>query len=193
MKGVIWKIDGRKSVVLFQNGDFRAIATPPDARVGMTVTVSYNKKRIFLFAGALCAVVIAAVLPAVFYFSPAGYFDCIIAYKEDRRIIVECAVNHFDRIFETRIFSAEKLFSESLPELKHKRFDDGYAAILKSASVLPVKAKKTRILIRIAHKDLNRAEKIKERIIHLNGELKTATGRALPLTFEIERIVKRKF
>jgi hypothetical protein len=188
MKGVIWKIEGRKSIVLFQNGDFRAIPTPTDAQIGMAISVSYNKKRLFLFAAALCAVVIAAVSAAVLYFSPAGYIDFIITYEaeEDRRIIVEFAANRFDRILDTRVFSAEAAFFESLPPLKYKDISDGCANILKAASIFPGNAKNTQALIRITHKDMRRAAEIKDRFIHLTGELELTTGRKLPLTFELE-------
>ncbi|GMO24779.1 MAG: hypothetical protein Pg6A_11800 [Termitinemataceae bacterium] len=185
MKGVIWKIEGRKSIVLFQNGDFRAIPTPVDAQIGMAVSVSYNKKRIFLFASALCAVAIAAVSAAALYFSPAGYIDIIYERADDRRIIVEFSINRFDRILETRIFSAEAAFSESLPALKHKDVDEGYADTFKAASLLPAAS---RLRLQITHMDIQRAEELKARFIHLTGELETMTGRTLPLTFEIERL-----
>jgi hypothetical protein len=63
----------------------------------MAVSVSYNKKRIFLFAAALCAIAIAAVSTVVLYFSPAEYIDIIYEQAEDRRIIVELSINRFRR------------------------------------------------------------------------------------------------
>jgi hypothetical protein len=183
MKGVIWKIEGRKSIVLFQNGDFRAIPTPPDAQTGMAVTVSYNKKRLFVFAGILCALVIAAVFSALMYFLPAGYID-IIYGQEDRRIIVELTLNRFDHILEARIFSSQPAFSASLPPLTYEELDKGYANILKAASLLPIAPE---LRIQITHKDIRRAEKIKARLEYLTGAVEEMTGRKLSLTFEIEQ------
>ncbi|MDR1931430.1 MAG: anti-sigma factor domain-containing protein [Spirochaetales bacterium] len=183
MKGVIWKIEGRKSIVLFQNGDFRAIPTPPEAQTGMALTVSYNKKRLFVFAGILCSLVITVVFAALMYFLPAGYID-IIYGREDRRIIVELMVNRFDHILETRIFSSQPAFSASLPPLKYEELDEGYANTLKAASLLPMAPD---VRVQITHKDIRRAEKIKARLEYLTKAVEEMTGRKLSLAFEIEQ------
>jgi hypothetical protein len=183
MKGVIWKIEGRKSIVLFQNGDFRAIPTPPDAQIGMAITVSYNKKRLFVFATAVCATVFAAVTAAVLYFSPVGYIDIIYGKAEEQRIIVELAVNRFNRILDTRVFSTEAVFSMSLPPFNHKDINEGYANTITAASVSPAAPE---VLIQITHKDIRRAEDLKGRFLRLTESLETKIGRTLSLTFDLE-------
>jgi hypothetical protein len=43
MKGVIWKIEGDKSICLMTNGDFRTIPSPQGAEIGMVLSFSYYK------------------------------------------------------------------------------------------------------------------------------------------------------
>jgi hypothetical protein len=185
MKGVIWKIEGQKSIVLFRNGDFRAIPTPPDAQIGMAVTVSYNKKQIAIFALVVCAAVFAVVSAAVLYFSPVGYIDIVYGKAEEQRIIVELAVNRFDRILDTRLFSTEVAFSTSLPPFNHRNIDEGYANTITAASVSPATPE---VFIQITHKDIQRAVELRWRFLHLTESLEAKTGRTLSLTFELERL-----
>ncbi|MDR0525776.1 MAG: anti-sigma factor domain-containing protein [Spirochaetaceae bacterium] len=183
MKGVIWKIEGRKSVVLFQNGDFRAIPTPPDAQPGMTVTVSYNRKRIILFAALLCAATVSGFL----YFSPAGYIDLIIYdSEEDRRIIVEFAANRFGRILEIHRFSTEPSFAESLPPLKYKDIDEACADTLKAASLFFPSARASQVRIHITYQNIQEAEKLKTRLVRIIEGLEEMTGRKLRTLFKLE-------
>jgi hypothetical protein len=184
MKGVIWKIAGRKSIVLFQNGDFRAIPTPPDAQIGMAITVLYNRRLIAIFAAAVYAVVIAVVSAIVLYFSPVGYIDITYGKAKEQRITVELVVNRFDRILDANISSAESGFTESLPLFKHKGLNEGYTNAIITASLYPATPK---ILLQITHKDTRRIEELKERLLRLTESLEAKTGRILSPTFELER------
>ncbi|MDR0562123.1 MAG: anti-sigma factor domain-containing protein [Spirochaetaceae bacterium] len=189
MKGIIWKIEGQKSIVLFQNGDFRAVPTPPDAQTGMTVTVSYNRKRMVLFAAVLFAAVAAAVSGTVLYFSPAGYIDIIVyAQEDDRRIIVEFAANRFDRILEIRHFSTESSFAESLPPLKYKDIDEACADALKAASLFFPSAKESQARIQITHRNIQRAQELKTRFTRIIESIEEMTGRRLLAAFKVETL-----
>lgn len=183
MKGVIWKIEGKKSIVLFQNGDFRSIPTPPDARTGMAVTVAYNKKLLAVFAGLACAVIVAVFSILAPNFFHAGYIDIIYGRPDERRIIVELVVNRYDRILETRIFTTETAFAASLPTFDHRHLDDGYANTIMAASLYPVAPE---VRVWIAHKNMRKAEEIKTRLLRLTDSLEARTGRALSLSFETE-------
>jgi hypothetical protein len=66
VKGVIMKVGEQKSVVLFTNGKFGSIPTPKNAQVGMVIHISYNRKKILLFA-VLAALVLAALLAGAHY------------------------------------------------------------------------------------------------------------------------------
>jgi hypothetical protein len=64
MKGILFQIGNPKSIVLLNNGKFDVIDTPPDARVGMVVTVKRTKRRIIMAAIIIgvVAIIIGAVL-----------------------------------------------------------------------------------------------------------------------------------
>jgi hypothetical protein len=72
VKGVIMKVGEQKSAVLFTNGKFGSIPTPKNAQVGMVIHISYNRKKIALFA-ALAALVLTLVGVCFFYFKTAGH------------------------------------------------------------------------------------------------------------------------
>jgi hypothetical protein len=66
------KVGERKSVALFTNGKFGYIPTPKNARAGMVIYISYNRKKIVFFA-VLAAFVLAALLTGAYYFKAAGH------------------------------------------------------------------------------------------------------------------------
>jgi hypothetical protein len=64
MKGILFQIGEPKSIVLLNNGRFDVIDTPPDARVGMLVTIRHSRRRliVLVIAAAAVALVIGVVL-----------------------------------------------------------------------------------------------------------------------------------
>jgi hypothetical protein len=56
MKAVIMQIHGKKSIVLFSNGKFGTIPTPPGCEEGSVVTIYFNKRL------KLLAIILAAIL-----------------------------------------------------------------------------------------------------------------------------------
>ncbi|MDR0409774.1 MAG: anti-sigma factor domain-containing protein [Spirochaetaceae bacterium] len=60
MKAVIMQVRGKKSIVLFSNGKFGTIPTPPGCEEGSVVTI-YVNKRLKLLAIILAAAVLLAL------------------------------------------------------------------------------------------------------------------------------------
>jgi hypothetical protein len=186
MKGVIMRAGPQKSIVLFNNGKFGTIPTPPNGETGMIVSVSYNKKAAVLLGLLCCAVLLCAMLAAGWlYFTPAGLLH--LRYGEgETAALVELAYNRFSRIVDYRPLNAQAVSPlADIASIRHSPVPAAYERLIKTLSRSPALMAHTTARVRIAQDDLSRAKAI-ERDLSLRSEsLMTAAGRRLSVTFEL--------
>jgi hypothetical protein len=196
MKGVIWKIEDKKSTVLFTNGDFRVIRTPEGAEIGTVIAVNYNRKALYMLTGIAALLLIFACVGAVSYFSPAAYIDITYQQKKgnaaDTQVIVELAVNRYGRIVAVRSFSAGGTLVVHSLSLQHQKMEAGYAAIVREGSSLPKSkpAGKAQIAVTIAQKDLEKAETLRGLLLKETAAIEADTGYKLSVTIDVYQIKK---
>jgi hypothetical protein len=79
MKGILFQVGDPKSIVLLNNGKFDVIDTPPNAKVGMLVTIKRTKRRIIMaiIIIGIAAVIIGAVFCAL-HFGFFGEHECLM-------------------------------------------------------------------------------------------------------------------
>ncbi|MDR1179324.1 MAG: hypothetical protein LBK44_02365 [Spirochaetales bacterium] len=172
MKGVVVRLDGKKSIVLFNNGKIGRILNPPQCRVGMIVDVRHNRKRIFL------AAVIALVLAALFlcakylYFSPVGYLQITYEQGEHFKVAVELEYNRLGRVVDTRPLHTKTFSPLGEMDVHGKRIDEAYKEVsLAIISALPRDAE-TWADVRIAQDDLEATTEISQCLGSLTGEIR---------------------
>lgn len=193
MKGVIWKIEDKKSTVLFTNGDFRVMPLPAGAEIGAVVTVSYNRKALYALAGVIFLLIAAACFGAVSWFSPAAYIDITYWQKKDgaeTQVVVELAANRYGRIVAARPFSADGTLVVHSLSLKFQKAEAAYAAVIIAGNGLPKSRAggRARITVTVAQKNIEQAEILRGLLLRETAALEAETGRALEVTADVYRI-----
>ncbi|MDR2535001.1 MAG: hypothetical protein LBD29_03095, partial [Treponema sp.] len=183
MKGVIMQIDGKKSIVLFNNGKIGAIPTPAHCRVGSVVTVSSNRKAVILSAALVCAVLLCAVLTAgLLYFKSAGYIH--ITYGDKDGASVELSYNRFKRILGVRPLNVQAVAPLAELAVRHKKIERVYETIMLSfinSTGVPAQ----NIIVGIAQDDLAQAKEIERGLTLLTEPLSTAAAERFSARFDL--------
>lgn len=194
MKGVIWKIEDDKSIVLFTNGDFRVMPAPEGAEVGTVVSVSYNRKALYAIAGIICLLLAAVCFGAVSCFSPVAYIDITYQQKKDgdaeTKAVIELAANRWGRVVAARSFSADGTLVVHSLSLKFQKTEAAYAAVVRAGSGLPKhKSKgKARVSVTVAQKDIEKAETLRGLLLRQTPALEAESGLRLDVTIDVYRI-----
>ena len=151
MRGVITEINGNKCIVLFNNGKIGSIPMPGYAKVGTVVTVSRDRKGIFILAALLCATLIAAFFAWRFlYGASVGYL-----YVANGPVEMEFSYNRFERVLDARPLTqpAVKIVAELL--YQNKKVEDVF---------LHFSQAEKRVRVYIAQDDLAKARELEQRL-----------------------------
>jgi hypothetical protein len=185
MKGLIMRAGPQKSIVLFNNGKFGAIPTPPNGEAGMIVSVSYNRKAVLL-RGAICCVLLAGGLLSGgwLYFTPVGYIQ--VRYGEDQNAaLAELAYNRFSRILDYRPLNVQAVSPLADLSIRHSPVSSGYEELIKAFIRSPAPGGQSPARVRIARDDLARAKALENALSLRTEALAAALGRRLPAVFEL--------
>jgi uncharacterized protein (TIGR00156 family) len=177
------QIDGKKSIVLFNNGKIGAIPTPVYCRVGSVVTVSSNRKAVILSAALACAVLLCAVLTAgVLYFKTAGYIH--ITYGDKDGASVELSYNCFRRILGVRPLNVQAVAPLAELAVRHKKIERVYEIVMLSfinSTGVPAQ----NITVGIAQDDLAQAKEIERGLTLLTEPLSAAAPERFSARFDL--------
>ncbi|MDR1388835.1 MAG: hypothetical protein LBJ31_02535, partial [Treponema sp.] len=131
MKGVIMQKGDKKSIVLFNNGEFSSIPTPPHCEVGTVITVSYNRKKIILFVSLACTLLLCLFLLARFlYFTPAGFLRIAYNGKNESSAAVELTYNRMERIMKIRPLTQNMVEAVARLSAVNKKIPASYEEVI---------------------------------------------------------------
>jgi hypothetical protein len=185
MKGVIMRVEGRKSIVLFNNGTIGAIPTPPHCQEGAVITVSFNKKRAALFVLLVCAILVCAVFAArFFYFTPAGYLH-IALENGAAGGSAELAYNRASRVIAFRPLDTRTAAEMAEVSIRHKKLEDAYADMVMALAASPNAQGRFTARVRIAHDNLAKAKEIERALSLLSEPLMAASSAQFSTSFEL--------
>ena len=183
MKGVIMQIEGKKSIVLFNNGKIGALPTPAHCRVGSVVTVSSNRKAIVLSAALVCGVLLCAVLTTrILYFKPAGYIH--ITYGDKNGASVELSYNRFKRILGARPLNVQAVAPLAELAIRHKKIERVYETVMLSF-IGSADLHAQNITVGIAQDDLGQAKEIERGLALLTEPLSAAVEERFSAQFDL--------
>ena len=186
MKGVIMHIEGRKSIVLFNNGTIGTIPTPPHCQEGAVISVSFNKKRAALFAALVCAVLVCAVFAAqFFYFEPAGYLRVALENGAAQGS-AELAYNRAARVIAFRPLDTRAAAALAEVSIRHRKLEAVYADVVVAlAAASPGAQGRFAVQARIAHDNLAKAKAIERALSQLAEPLMAASNAQISASFEL--------
>ncbi|MDR1238503.1 MAG: anti-sigma factor domain-containing protein [Treponema sp.] len=165
MKGVIMKKGDKKSIVLFNNGEFRSIPTPPHCEVGTVVFVSYNRNKIVLFVSSACMLLLCFFFFAQFlYFTPAGFLRVSYGDKNETGAASELTYNRVARVAKIRPLTQNAVDTAAGLSAINKKIPAAYgdviAAFLRSPDIPP----QNTITVAVAQDNLSRAKTIEQNL-----------------------------
>jgi hypothetical protein len=170
MKGVIMKKGDKKSIVLFNNGEFSSIPTPPHCEVGTVVTVSYNKRKIVLFVSFACILLLCFFFLARFlYFTPVGFLRITYGGQDGTKASIELSYNRMERI--TKIWPLTQNAVEAAAGLSvvNKKIPAAYGEVITAFLRSPDIPPQNTVTVAIAQDNLSRAKTIEQNLSLLSS------------------------
>lgn len=166
MKAVIMQAGRQKSIVLFNNGKFGIIPTPPNCEIGMVVNVSYNKRKIIALVCA--ALIIFFGIVCGLYFTPAGFLRITRGGGEDggEAVAVELTYNQMKYITAIRPLTQTAVVIVLESSVINKKIPQGFDQVIKSLRRSGGQTEKA-VHVAIAQNNLEEAKKIERRLLRL--------------------------
>jgi hypothetical protein len=188
MKGVIMKKGDKKSIVLFNNGEFRSMPTPPHCEVGTVVAGFYNRRRIIFFVSLSCALLLCFFFLARFlYVTPAGFLRISYGGKNEANVAIELTYNRIERITKIRPLTQNAVETAAGLSAANKKIPDAYGEVIAAFLGSPVIPPQTTVTVAIAQDNLSRAKTI-ERNLSLLASLPSPLAAVFELyTLELYR------
>jgi hypothetical protein len=163
MKGVIMKKGDKKSIVLFNNGEFRSIPTPTHCEVGTVVAVSYNRKKMVLFISFACILLLCFFFLARFlYFTPIGFLQ--ISYGGKNETAIELTYNRMERITKIRPLTQNAVETVAGLSAVNKKIPAAYEELIVAFLCSPDIPPQNTVTVAIAQDNLSRAKMIEQNL-----------------------------
>jgi hypothetical protein len=187
MKGVIMKKGDKKSIVLFNNGEFSSIPTPLHCEVGTVVTVSYNRKRILFFVSLACALLLCFFFLARFLcFTPAGFLRISYGGKNETNAALELTYNRMERITKIRPLTQNAVEAAAGLPAVNKKIPIAYGEVIVAFLRSPDIPSQNTVTVAIAQDNLSRAKMIKQNLSLLSGVLAPPSSVPSPIVVSFE-------
>jgi hypothetical protein len=177
----------KKSIVLFNNGEFSSIPTPPHCEVGTVITVSYNRKKIVLFVSIICTLLLCLFFLARFlYFIPAGFLRITYDGNNESNAAVELTYNRMERITKIRPLTQNMAGTVARLSAVNKKIPAGYEEVITAFLRSPDISPPNTVTVAIAQDNLARAKAIEQTLSPLSNVLVQPSSVPSPFTATFE-------